>query len=356
METGADSPTRPVHGNAAARQNRTMNATIDTPRAPGSTAQKPPLRFGSETRHVLVTGATGFIGSQLVRALLADGHKVSVWARDPAAAGRKLGAGVHCVARLGDLPVAPPVDVIVNLAGAPIFGPRWTSARQAALLRSREGTTNTLVDWIGSLDRRPALMLSGSAIGYYGVQRQDDPKALTEASPSQPVFMSELCRRWEASAHAATRHGVRVACMRFGVVFGRSGGSLPKLLLPVRLGVGGRMGSGRQVLSWIHERDVLRAMAHVWAATMAPEAQGAPARAYNFTSPGAVTQQGFARVAADVLHRPCLIPTPGWPVRLALGEQADLLLEGQRVAPARLVQTGFEFEFPDIEGALKDLC
>ena len=320
-------------------------------------AHSRPLRFGVAPNHVLVTGATGFIGRQLVRALRADGHTVSVWARDPKAAGNKLGAGVRCVGRLEELPATPAVDVVVNLAGAPIFGPRWTAARQAALLRSREGTTNTLVEWIGSLATKPALLLSGSAIGYYGVQRQDDPQALTEASPPKAEFMSELCRRWEASADAATRHGVRVVCMRFGVVFGRSGGSLPKLLLPVRLGLGGPMGGGRQVLSWIHERDVLRAMAHVWAVAMTP---GSPtptqAQVYNFTAPDALTQAAFARTAAEVLHRPSLLPTPGWPVRLALGEQSDLLLEGQRVAPAHLLQTGFRFEFPDAKGALKDLC
>ncbi len=307
---------------------------------------------------MLVTGATGFIGRQLVDALRADGHTVSVWARDPQAAGRKLGAGVRCVGRLDELPAQPAVDVVVNLAGAPIFGPRWTAARQAALLRSREGTTNTLVDWIGALTQKPALLLSGSAIGYYGVQRQDDPTVLTEDSTPTAEFMSELCRRWEVSASAATRHGVRVVCMRFGVVFGRSGGSLPKLLLPVRLGLGGRMGTGKQVLSWVHERDVLRAMAHVWAvATESPDSpDAAQAQVYNFTAPGALTQEAFARIAADVLHRPCLLPTPGWPVRLALGEQSDLLLEGQRVAPAHLLQTGFRFDFPDAKSALKDLC
>ena len=347
---------RPTQGAACARQNRGMISTIASPPAAvPSAASLPPLRFGSAPQHVLVTGATGFIGRQLVRGLLADGHAVSVWTRDPQAAGRRLDAGVRCVARLDELPAQPAVDVVINLAGAPIFGPRWTTARQAALLRSREGLTNTLVDWIGSLVRKPALLLSGSAIGYYGVQRQDDPQVLTEDSPPKAEFLSELCRRWEASAGAAERHGVRVVCMRFGVVFGRGGGSLPKLLLPVRLGLGGPMGGGRQVMSWVHERDLLRAMAHVWAAAETP---GAPTRAqvYNFTAPGALTQAAFARVAAEVLHRPCLLPTPGWPVRLALGEQSDLLLEGQRVAPARLLQTGFRFEFPDAKGALKDLC
>ena len=338
---------------AGARQNRAMTPRNDPHVSPAPSAS--PLDFGNTAQHVLVTGATGFIGRQLVRALRAGGHTVSAWTRDPKAAASRLGDGVRCVARLQDLPSAQPVDVVVNLAGAPIFGPRWTAARQATLLRSREGMTNTLVDWIGTLAVKPSLLLSGSAIGYYGVQPQDDPEVLTEASPPTAEFMSELCRRWEASAHAATRHGVRVVCMRFGVVFGRGGGSLPKLLLPVRLGLGGRMGSGRQVLSWVHERDVLRAMAHVRKIASQPGSPTAP-QVYNFTAPGALTQESFARIAADVLHRPCILPTPGWPVRLALGEQSDLLLEGQRVAPEHLLRTGFRFEFPEAKGALKDLC
>lgn len=334
--------------------------TSTTPAQPGASPAPPerdePLRFGhGAPAHVLVTGATGFIGRQLVRALLADGHAVSVWTRDVQAAAHSLGAEVRCVDHLEALAAAPAVDVVVNLAGAPIFGPRWSRARQATLLQSREGTTDTLVDWIATRPTRPRLLLSGSAIGYYGVQPQDDATALTEDSPPQDVFMSELCRRWEASAIAASRHGVRVVGMRLGVVFGRGGGSLPKLLLPVRLGLGGRMGSGRQVLSWVHERDVLRAMAHVWAVAEVPDAPVQP-QVYNFTAPGALTQEDFARLAAGVLHRPCLLPTPGWPVRLALGEQADLLLEGQRVTPAHLLQTGFRFAFPDAKSALKDLC
>ncbi len=313
-----------------------------------------PVRFGAVAQHVLVTGGTGFIGRELVKALLADGHSVSVWTRDPARAAPRFGAAVRCVQRLEDLPTTTPVDVVVNLAGAQIVGPRWSDRRRAVLLASREGLTRTLVDWIGTLAVQPWLLLSGSAIGYYGVQQPHDTTGWTESSPPQAIFMSRLCQRWEAAAQAAASHGVRVACLRFGLVLGR-GGALPRLLLPVRLGLGGRLGSGRQWLSWIHVQDVVRGMAQVWAAAARPDAPLAP-QAYNFTAPESLTQEAFMRTAAQVLHRPFWLPTPAAPVRLLLGEQADVLLEGQRVVPAALLRTGFEFRFPDARSALQDLC
>ncbi|RYF32855.1 MAG: TIGR01777 family protein [Comamonadaceae bacterium] len=306
-------------------------------------------------QHVLVTGGTGFIGRLLVKALREDGHAVTVWARKPASAG--FDAAVRCVRRLDDIPQTTAIDVVVNLAGAPIAGPRWSDARKAELLQSRVGTTDTLVGWIGQRSLKPSLLLSASAIGYYGVQPQDDPAELTESSPPQPVFMSELCQRWEAAAGAASRHGVRVACMRFGVVLGHHG-SLPLLLLPVKLGVAGKLGTGRQCMSWIHVEDLLGAMKHVWRIAAEPDESTAPTtpQAWNFTAPGALPQSDFTRTAAEVLHRPFWFPTPGWPLRLALGEQADLMLEGQRVAPARLLASGFQFRFPDARSALQDLC
>lgn len=313
-----------------------------------------PVRFGSAPAHVLVTGGTGFIGRLVVNALLADGHSVSVWTRDAAAAARVFDAGVRCVRRLEDIPPTPAVDVIVNLAGAPIVGPRWSAHRQAELLASREGLTQTLVQWVGTQAVKPWLMLSGSAIGYYGIQSQDDATQLTESSPPQSIFMSRLCQRWEAAAHTAAEHGARVACLRFGLVLGRDG-ALPKLLAPVRLGIGGRLGTGRQCTSWIHVHDIVRGMAHVWGIAAQPGAPSVP-QAYNFTAPGHLSQEAFARTAAQVLHRPFWLPTPALPVRLALGEQADVLLEGQRVVPAHLEKTGFRFRFPDALSALQDLC
>jgi uncharacterized protein (TIGR01777 family) len=313
-----------------------------------------PVHFGTKPQQVLITGGTGFIGQILVRHLLADGHAVTLWTRDARAAAWGFGGAVRCVESLEQIPVADAIDVIVNLAGARILGQRWSARRQQQLLQSREGLTQQLVAWIAARPRKPRLLLSGSAIGYYGVQPQGDATELTEDAPPQGIFMSTLCQRWEQAAHAALPHGVRVACLRFGFVLGHQG-SLPQLLMPVQLGMGGRLGSGRQWLSWVHVHDLIRAIAHVW--TMTESATGhVAAQAFNVTAPGTLGQEAFTRIAANVLNRPCWLPTPAAPVKWLLGEQADLLLEGQRVVPARLLRTGFQVMFPDARSALTDLC
>ncbi len=309
-------------------------------------ARAPALRFGDAECAVLVTGATGFIGQKLVRALLADGHRVTVLTRQPRAAAWMFDARVECIADMGALPPARRIDVVVNLAGARILGWRWSEARRAALRASRIGTTRKVVAWIAAAHHKPALMLSASAIGYYGIQAQGDNTVLTERDGPQAMFMSDLCREWEEAAGAAAAHGVRVACMRFGLVLGTQG-ALPMMLLPVKLGMGGPLGGGRQWLSWIHVDDLIAGMAHLWTL-----GEGG---AWNFTAPEVLSQADFNKVAARLLKRPYWLPTPGWPMRLALGEQADLLLEGQRVAPARLQASGFAFRHPAVAGALANL-
>ncbi len=318
------------------------------------------MHFDSAPQHVLLTGGTGFIGRIVVRQLLARGHSVTVWTRDAASAQRLFGAAVRCVQTLDQIGPDQPCDVVINLAGARIVGPRWTAQRQQQLLQSRVGLTEALVAWIARRERKPQLLLSASAIGYYGIQPQTASVELTESAPAQPIFMSRLCQQWEQAARAATAHGVAVNIMRFGFVLGRQG-SLAPMLLPVKLGVGGRLGTGKQWLSWIHVHDLVRAMAHLWTGALTgadkPEVNPrATFEVYNFTAPGALTQGAFMQVAAQVLHRPCWTAVPAGPVRLLLGEQADLLLEGQRVAPAHLLKSGFRFDFPEARGALKDLC
>lgn len=320
-----------------------MNAT------PGA-----PVAFDPVKRAVLVTGATGFIGQALAQALLQDGHRVIALTRDAERANRLFGGKVRCIAAMNALPVDEQVDVIVNLAGSRILGQRWTAQRRAALRASRVGLTGGVVDWIARARRKPQLLLSASAIGYYGIQAPGIDAQLTESAPPQPMFMSDLCREWEEAAAAATRHGVQVECMRFGLVLGRQG-ALPMMLLPIRLGLGGRLGRGSQWLSWIHVDDVIGGIAHRWRRAMNEPAAGASVGASNFTAPEQLTQAAFSQTAARIWRRPCFVPTPGWPLRLALGEQADLLLEGQRVTPARLQREGFGFRYPDLEGALRSL-
>lgn len=313
-----------------------------------------PTVFDPVKRIVLVTGATGFIGQTLVQALLQDGHRVIALTRDTERANRLFGGEVRCIAAMDALPVDEQVDVIVNLAGSRILGQRWTAQRRAVLRASRIGLTGGVVDWIARARHRPRLLLSASAIGYYGIQAPGIDAQLTEAAPPQPMFMSDLCREWEEAAAAATQYGVQVECMRFGLVLGQQG-ALPMMLLPIRLGLGGRLGSGRQWLSWIHVDDVISGIAHRWRHAMNESSTGASAGASNFTAPEQVTQAAFSQTAARIWRRPCFVPTPGWPLRLALGEQSDLLLEGQRVTPARLQREGFVFRYPDLAGALRSL-
>jgi uncharacterized protein (TIGR01777 family) len=305
--------------------------------------------FGSRPLSFLITGGTGFIGERLTASLLAAGHAVTILSRRQPPAGAAHRIGLDFVSDLGQLPRDAAVDVVVNLAGARILGLPWTQRRRKVLLESRLGVTERVVRWIAGATHKPRLLISASGIGYYGVSPPGDDRWLTEDSPPRPVFMSQLCEQWERAAAGARTSGVAVACLRFGVVLG-DGGALPMLLLPVRFGLGGPMGGGRQWMSWVHIDDLLRAMSHV-----ARHAGLGQAGAWNVTAPQSVRQVEFARTAAAVLHRPAFLPTPAWPVRLALGEQADLLLGSQRVAPARLLAEGFQFVHPELAGALAAL-
>jgi uncharacterized protein (TIGR01777 family) len=306
------------------------------------------VRFDGAPQTVLVTGATGFIGSSLVPALLASGHRVIVLSRQPRKAAWESGGAVRAVANMGELPAAENIDVVINLAGARILGWRWTERRKAVLRGSRAGLTRDVVDWIAAAVRKPRLMINASAVGYYGIQPQGSAQVLNEASPPQAIFMSQLCQEWEAAAVRAREHGVPVALARFGLVFGR-GGALQGMLLPFRLGLGGRLGSGMQRNSWIHLHDLLAALAHVW--RLGHHADGA----WNFTAPEHPSQLEFSQAAAAQLGRPGVLPTPAWPERLLLGEQSALLLEGAAIAPSRLLASGFSFRFPTLRQALADL-
>lgn len=315
------------------------------------------LHFGSACENVLVSGGTGFIGQLLVRALLGDGKRVTLLSRDPKRAAQLFDGKIFCLHSMAELPADYPLDTIINLAGARILGWRWSATRKATLRRSRINLTNSIVDWIGRAKTKPRLLLSASAIGYYGIQQQGDATSLDESAPPQEIFMSRLCQDWEHAAQGASQYGVKVCCMRFGVVLGQQG-ALPMMLLPIRLGFGGRLGSGKQWQSWIHVQDLLSGIAHLAQMSASGQLKFTPdiqAQAYNFTAPECISQEQFCQTAAKLLHRPCIVPTPAFAIRLLLGEQADLLLEGQRVAPQKLLAQGFRFRFPRLEDALRDL-
>lgn len=301
---------------------------------------------GIAPQRVLVTGGTGFIGEVLVNQLLDAGHTVSLFARDPLRAAYLFDGRARCLRSLAALGDSEAFDAVINLAGAPVAGPRWTARRQAQLLASRVGTTQALLDWLQRAQHRPAVWLQASAIGFYGVRDADEE--LHEDSQVGSGFMAELCAQWEASAQPVMELGVRQVVMRLGVVFGPGGALLP-LLLPHRFGLGGRLGSGAQVISWIHRDDVLRLIAR----TLEDSTMSG---IYNVVAPVAVSQAEFAGTAGAVLRRPVWLHLPAAPIRWLAGEMAQLFVDGQRVMPRRLLQEGYSFRYPTLDLTLRDLA
>jgi uncharacterized protein (TIGR01777 family) len=236
-------------------------------------------------------------------------------------------------------------DTVIHLAGENIFS-RWTPARKKSILESRELGTAHLASALSQAGVRPRDFICASAVGFYG-SRGDE--ILTEDSPGGKGFAAEICRAWEDASHLAERTGIRTINLRIGLVLSPRGGALEKMLLPFKFGLGGRLGSGKQWLSWIHIDDIVGAIHHV----IHHRSIAGPV---NMTAPNPVTNADFTRTLAAVLHRPAFLPVPAIGARLAFGEMAEeLLLTGQRVVPAKLQSSGYTFRFPDLRGALEDL-
>lgn len=292
---------------------------------------------------ILITGGTGFIGSALTRTLTGQGHEVTVLSRNPASVERICGPGVHALNNLNQLTPEDSYPVIVNLAGAPIFDARWTDTRKQLIRDSRINLTRQLVACIARMAVKPGLLISGSAIGYYGDQGDT---LLTEQSASLMDFSHQLCADWENEAKKAEPFGVRVCLMRTGLVLDEGGGLLKRMLLPFRLGLGGRLGDGHQWMSWIHREDwIAIALTMITDVSM----QGA----YNATAPHPVTNGEFTGTLARCLRRPALFPVPVWLLKMLLGEMSELVLGSQRVIPERLLARGFKFHYADLANALK---
>lgn len=293
----------------------------------------------------LVTGATGFIGSRLVSALLRDGHAVNYLGRKRS---RKLDsrAAFHCW-NPGEKPPlnsVPRLDAVVYLAGEPI-AQRWTEEAKRRIYDSRVAGTQALVSAIGELPHKPAVLVSASAVGYYG-NRGDE--ILNEQSAPGAGFLAELCVQWEREARKAQEFGLRVVTIRIATVLGPEGGALAKMLTPFKLGLGGKFGSGRQWMPWVHIDDLLSLF-------MFAARNDSIAGALNGCSPQPVTNAEFTRVLADVLRRPAPWTVPKFALKLALGEMSDVLFDSQRVMPAATEQTGFRFEYPALKAALENL-
>ncbi|HVX65740.1 MAG TPA: TIGR01777 family oxidoreductase [Bryobacteraceae bacterium] len=275
--------------------------------------------------NIALTGSSGFMGRALTARLETGGHRV-------------------LPLRLREAPAVPPCDAVVHLAGEPI-AQRWTAAAKQRIRESRVEATRALVAQLAKLERTPRVLVAASAIGIYG-SRGDE--VLTEASAPGSDFLAELCVAWEQAAREAAAFGVRVVSVRFGIVLGREGGALARMLLPFRLGVGGRLGSGRQWMSWIHLED---ALGLVEFALGADRVSGP----LNATAPNPVTNAEFTRRLAAALHRPAFTPAPAFALKLMFGEMAGMLLDSQRVEPHAALAAGYAFRYPDLGPALRRL-
>lgn len=292
---------------------------------------------------VLVSGVSGPIGKALLPSLRAVGGQVTRLVRHPTSESDQI--------QWNPLePLAPErvsgFDVVIHLAGETIVG-RWTAAKRKAIRDSRVLGTRNLAQALAHTQSKPRVFISGSAIGFYG-DRADE--ILLEDSAPGPGFLAEVCQEWEAATRPAAESGIRVTQLRTGIVLSKQGGALEKMLTPFRLGVGGRLGSGRQWWSWIHVQDLVGACHHILKSDLL-------AGPVNGVAPAPVTNLDFTKTLGAALHRPTIFPAPAFALRLALGSGAanEMLLASQRVEPARLVASGYPFQFKDLTQALRDI-
>ncbi|HEX4326089.1 MAG TPA: TIGR01777 family oxidoreductase [Burkholderiales bacterium] len=293
-------------------------------------------------RAILVTGGTGFVGSRLIAALAGAGHEVTVLTRD-----RRRAAGLpvplRVITSLGQIADGTRIDAIVNLAGEPISDGLWTRRKRFRILRSRLRMTRDLAGLMRRLRVRPEVLVSGSAVGWYGLRGDE---ALDETADGTPCFSRNVCVGWEREARAAGALGVRVVCLRTGLVLAAEGGMLSRMLVPFEFGLGGPFGNGRHWMSWIHRDDMVRLIVH---AIATPALNGA----VNATAPAPVRNREFTAALGRALARPAFMPAPAAPLRLALGAFAEeLLLGGQKVLPEAAQRSGFRFDYPSIGQAL----
>jgi len=292
---------------------------------------------------ILVSGSSGLVGSALVQSFTAAGHDVVRLVRCEARPGQAEILWDPAAAGL-DPDRLEGLDAVVHLAGENIAQGRWTRKKKARIRDSRVDGTRLLSRTLAGLAAKPSCFVSASAIGYYG-NRGDE--LLDESSPPAAGFLSDVCRDWEAATQPAGAAGIRVVQLRFGMILAPGGGALAKMLGPFRWGLGGRLGNGRQYISWVTLDDVLGAIDHVLAT-------GAIQGPINVVSPQPVTNRQFTRTLGRVLHRPTLLPAPAFVLRLVLGPMADeLLLAGARVVPQRLLESGYKFRDAELEPALR---
>lgn len=297
-------------------------------------------------KHILLTGGSGFIGQQLVPTLLNAGHTITIFTRNPKKTSAIFQQQVATIDNLDDLTEDDHFDAVINLAGQGIGDQRWTDTVKQQLRDSRLITTADLVEYLKRAKQKPEVFISGSAIGVYGLHGDEK---LDEQASGDDSFSSKLCRDWEDQAAEAEVLGIRCCYLRTGVVLGKNGGALSKMLPPFKMALGGPMGSGKQWMSWVHMDDLVGAILYT---LETPSIRGP----INGTAPNPVTNKEFSKTLGAALNRPAIIPMPEFVLKLMMGEMAEeLLLSGQRVVPAKLTQSGFEFKYPHLDGALRDI-
>lgn len=294
--------------------------------------------------HLLISGGTGFIGSTLCEHFIRSGHEVTVLTRDT----HKKYNLPSSIKLIDDLENSEkPYDVIINLAGEALFKKRWTTEFKKILKDSRISTTQKIIDYIKSAKIKPNLLISGSAVGFYGDSLDQIFTENTE--PAKKDFAQELCRDWENTAMQASEYGVRVCLSRTGIVLGKNGGVLKKMLLPAKFGMSAILGSGEQWISWIHMDDMVGAIEFL---IQHPELNGP----YNLTAPNPITNKTLTKTLAKILNRPSFLKFPPAIVKILFGEMGEaLLLSGQKVIPEKLIKAGYIFKHPTLDEALKSL-
>lgn len=292
---------------------------------------------------ILITGATGFIGQHLVKHLH-NQHQVTVLSRLPTKAYHLLGNDIDVIDDLALLDDLNPFDAVINLAGEPIAEKRWTAEQKHKICQSRWIMTQQLSQLIANSQQPPSCLINASAIGYYGQNSED---SIDESyQPNTSDFAHTVCKRWEELAQQAQSEHTRVCILRIGIVLGKEGGALQKMLPAFRFGLGGPFGKGQQYMSWIHISDMIKAIIFL---LENQECQGV----YNATAPQVVTNREFTRTLAQCLKRPHFAKVPSWVLKLMLGEASSLVLEGQKVQPKHLLDEGFKFCYPELKRTLE---
>jgi uncharacterized protein (TIGR01777 family) len=309
-------------------------------------SELPKLNFGERKLNFLVTGGTGFIGRKLVKCLADAGQLTTVVTRNISVAKKILPQNTQIIDDINSC--NDNFDIIINLAGEPI-SQRWSASKKQEIYNSRIKTTENIIGFIKRASKKPELLISGSAIGYYGISQDAEfNENSLPALQQDENFSQKLCSDWEASAKKAEDFGVATAFLRTGIVLASDEGALKKMLPPFKLGLGGKISSGEQMMSWVHINDEIRIIEHIINHKLS--------QAINATAPNPVSNEVFSRALAKALNKPCLLTIPALNLKLVFGQMAEeLLLNGQKVLPEKLLNTGFKFQFTEINEAMKDI-